>query len=212
MNLLKTCGVLVFIVTTQMLWAQRDTLDYTIHAWELDDSFSKKEVAIDTFLHGFQIYNPIYKRDYSHAFLGNAGQAYQNTYYLNRKQHPFLFFTPYYDYLFLPENTRFYNTKQQFTEFKYVTNFTKKNNLQNVDLLHTQNVFHFFNIGFQYKLLSALGEYDNQTTKNNFFRAFGSFERESYSAFLVYSYNKVNTLHNGGLEKIIFTRSSRYCF
>jgi hypothetical protein len=199
-NSLKIFFVGAVLLCSQFLLAQKDTLDYTIRAWELGDAFEKTELPIDTFLHGFQIYNPIYNQDYSHAFLGNTGQAYQNTYYLNRKQHPFLFFTPYYDYLFLPENTRFYNTKQQYTDFKYVTNLSKKNNLQNVDLLHTQNVNPYLNVGLQYRLLSALGEYDLQKTKNHFFRVFSSYEREDYKAYIVYNYNKINTQHSGGLS------------
>ncbi len=154
----------------------------------------------DTFLDAFQLYNPIHRRGYAYAFLGNTGQAYQNTFYPNRKTHSFLFLTPYYDYLFLPDNASFYNTRQQYTNFTYVTNFSKNNNLQNVDLIHTQNVSPTFNFGVQYRLLGALGEYKSQKTSNHFLRFFSSYQSKHYQVFALYHYNKINTYLNGGIQ------------
>lgn len=198
------CGVKkyllnIFIIISLASWGQKDTLDYTITRWTLDDYQNKINLPIDSFLEGSQIYNPIYNQDFSQAFNGNTGQAYQNTYYLNRKEQPFLFFRPYSAYLFLPENNKFYNTKQQYTLFQYVTNMSKDNNMQNVDLLHSQNITPYLNLGFEYRLLGANGEYKSQKTSNHFFRAFGSYESKNYNAFLVYNYNKFNSYLNGGL-------------
>ncbi len=199
------CGVkkyllYIFMIVSLVSWAQKDTLDYTITRWTLDDYQNKISLPIDSFLEGFQIYNPIYNQDFSQAFNGNVGQAYQNTYYLNRENPAFLFFKPYSAYLFLPENNKFYNTKQQYALLQYVSNMSKDNNMQNVDLLHSQNITPYLNLGFQYRLLGANGEYKSQKTSNHFFRAFGSYESKNYNAFVVYNYNKFNSYLNGGLS------------
>jgi len=180
-------------------FSQKDTLDYTIHKWNISEYQNKIETPVDTFLEGFQIYIPIYRNGFSQAYNGNAGQAHQNNYFLNRSEHPFYFLSPYSGYLFTPQNAPFYNTKQAYTVFSYVTNFTKSNNLQNVDLLHTQNITPHLNAGFQYRLLAADGEYNAQKASNHFFRAFASYENKNYEAFLVYNYNKFNSYLNGGL-------------
>ncbi|MBN2669708.1 MAG: hypothetical protein JXR60_10815 [Bacteroidales bacterium] len=179
--------------------AQKDTLDYTTIVWKLSAQQTADTLELDTFLHGFQNYNPIYKQDFYYAFNGTAGQAAENTFFLNRPNLDFIFWEPYAAYLFRPNNTQFYNTKQQYTHFQYFTNFTKKNNLQNIDLLHTQNITHYLNLGIQYRLLSADGEYQAQKTSNHFFRAFGSLQKHNYEAYIVYHYNKLNAYLNGGL-------------
>jgi len=191
--------ILILSIINFSSFAQKDTLDYTINRWTVDEYQNKIYTPIDTNLDGFQIYIPIYFRDFSQAYNGNAGQAYQNNYYLNRKEHSFYFFKPYYDYLFLDENAKFYNTKQQYTKLHYYTNFTKKNNLQNVDLMHNQNITPFLNIGFQYRLLGADGEYKAQKSSNHFFRAFAAYDYKNYEAHLVYNYNKFNSYLNGGV-------------
>ncbi len=179
--------------------AQKDTTDYTIKSWQVDAFLQTQECSIDTFLEHFQLYNPIHQRGYGYAFLGNVGQPYQNLMLLNRRELPFLFLSPYYDYLFSPDNAQFYNTKQAYTDFKYVTNFTKKNNLQNVEILHTQNILPNLNFGIQYRLLGALGEYQAQKTSDHFFRFFSSYQGQHYQAFLTYHYNKINGFLNGGI-------------
>lgn len=199
-NKMKVVLFSLFTILNVVVFAQRDTLDYSMRLWSVDDYQNKTELELDTFLHGFQVYNPIYKTDISHAFSGNAAQAYQNTYFLNREEQPFLFFTPYADYLFTPDNVTFFNTKQAYSQFQYFSNLAKKNNMQNVDFLHTQNVLHNLNLGFQYRLIGAEGEYKAQKSSNHFFRAFGSFEHKNYEAFLVYNYNKFNSYLNGGIE------------
>jgi len=192
-------STILFLSLSSVAWSQKDTIDYSMNVWTLDTYQRKMEVQLDTFLDGFQNYNPIYQTDYSYAFLGNTGQAAQNTIFAHRNSHAFLFLTPYTPYLFTPENVNFYHHKQHYTQTKYTTNFTKKNNLQNIDLKHSQNIAPHLNVGFQYRLLGADGQYKAQKTSNHFFRAFASYERSRYQAFLVYNYNKFNSYLNGGL-------------
>lgn len=189
----------ILLIWVHYSFAQKDTLDYTITNWNLDQYQNKIELSVDTFLDGFQTYIPIYRQDYSQAYNGNMGQAHQSNNFRNRKQNSFFFFTPYYAYLFLPENAKFYNTKQQYTQLRYYTNFSKHNSLQNLDLLHTQNITPYLNLGFQYRLIGADGEYKAQKSRNHFFRAFASYEQKKYTAHLVYNYNKFNSFLNGGI-------------
>ncbi len=181
-------------------FSQKDSLDYSLKSWRVNSFLEESACKQDTFLEDFQLYNPMHRRGYAYAFLGNTGQPYQNTFYANRKTHSFIFLTPYYDYLFVPRNASFYNTKQPYTNFTYVTNFSKNNNLQNVDLIHTQNVLPNLNFGVQYRLLGALGEYQSQKTSNHFLRFFSSYQGKHYQAFALYHYNKINSFLNGGIQ------------
>ena len=193
---------LIFVILFSLSlvsFSQKDTLDYTIYKWNIDEYQNKNSNPVDTFLEGSQIYIPIYFNNISQAYNGNAGQAAQSTIFLNRQEEAFFFLTPYSSYLFTPSNAMFYNTKQAYTVLNYITNFSTTNNLQNLDLFHTQNITHNLNIGFQYRLLGANGQYKAQKSSNHFFRAFTSYEHKNYEAFLVYNYNKFNSYLNGGI-------------
>ena len=190
--------IILFSLTLSS-FSQKDTLDYTIYKWGVDEYHNKNMNPIDTFLEGAQIYIPVYFNNISQAYNGNAGQASQSTIFLERQEEAFYFLTPYSSYLFTPSNAKFYNTHQAYTVLNYVTNFSTRNNLQNLDLFHTQNILPNLNVGFQYRLLGANGEYKAQKASNHFFRAFTSYEHKNYEAFLVYNYNKFNSYLNGGL-------------
>lgn len=200
MDIIKKLIWPVLILLNISAFSQKDTLDYSISTWTLDRFHSKIETCVDTALENFHIYNPIYKADHVQAFNGNTGQAHQSLNFINREKKSFLFFNPYAAYLFTPENNSFFNTKQAYSQVHYYTNLNKKNNLQNLDVVHNQNILPHLNIGIHYRLIGALGEYKSQKTSNHFFRAFGSYEHKNYNAFLVYNYNKFNSFLNGGLK------------
>lgn len=199
MDIIKKLIWTSLIILNLSAYSQKDTLDYSISTWTLDRFQNKIENSVDTALENFHLYNPIYKADHVQAFNGNTGQAHQSLNFINREKNSFVFLKPYSAYLFTPENNIFFNTKQAYSQVHYITNLNKKNNLQNLDVIHSQNILPNLNTGLQYRLIGALGEYKAQKTTNHHFRAFTSYEHKNYNAFVVYNYNKFNSLLNGGL-------------
>ena len=181
-------------------FSEKDTINYTIDMWSIDAYQHKTKHYIDTALNNFHIYNPAEKQTAFFSSLGNTGQASQNNIFFERTESPFLFTKAYSPQLYNYNNLNFFNTHQAFTQIQYVTNFSKKTGLQDLDLTHTQNINPYINIGIQYRLISDYGKYMSSQTKNHALRLFSSYEGHHYNAYWAYHYNKLNAYLNGGIK------------
>lgn len=190
--------ILLFLGLNTSIVLAQDSINYRIDKWSVDAFMNKSLDKIDTSLQDFQIYNPTEREMNFYSSLGNIGLAHQNNIFSQRKTNAFLFLNNYS--LYNSNNLFFYNTHQAYTKAKYITNFSKRNGLQNIQILHTQNINPYTNIGIQYRLDGANGEYAQSQTRNHALRFFTSYEGHKYNAYAAYQYNKLNNYINGGIQ------------
>ncbi len=202
--------------------SNNDSTKTIIYSWILSENYDIQHTAVDTLLTSFQIYNPVYKSQYfgANSYLGNiglpgisnlyfqtasrpvgifAGGQYNANPYPFTAQSDFIFLSPYQSYLLLPANTKYYNTRRPYTNLSYFwggSNITKE---QTLKIIHTQNVNKNLNFGFRYNLISSLGQYQKQTTRNNSFLFFTSYINKRYSVHSNFSLNKFKIYENGGI-------------
>jgi len=193
----KFFNIILFFLGFSFSVIAQDSINYHIDKWTIDAFMNKNYCKIDTSLQDFQIYNPTEKQSPFFSSLGNIGLAHQYNVFSQRKENIFLFLKNYS--LFDFDNLYFYNTHQAYTKADYVTNFSKRNGLQNLEIIHTQNINSHTNFGIQYRLNGANGEYAQSKTRNHAFRVFTSYEGHNYNAYASYQYNKLNNYINGGI-------------
>jgi hypothetical protein len=102
------------------------------------------------------------------------------------------------NYLFRPEETKFYNTTKPYTEIGYLLGSKTE---QFIDLLHTQNVMPNWNFSFEYRLISSPGSFQNQNTNHNNYRVSSWYQSHNkrYQNFFILVASKLQASENGGL-------------
>lgn len=136
----------------------------------------------------------------THIYLGNDGSATRSL----------LFSTPQrigwdpgfhsHDvYRWRPEVTRFYNTPRPYTELGYMLG---SGQAQMIDILHTQNVKPYWNVAFQYRLLSSPGTFRNQKNnhRNYLISSWYQSPNKRYNNYFVLLNNKIQSGESGGIR------------
>ncbi|MFC2121065.1 putative porin [Bacteroidota bacterium] len=179
---------------------QKDTARM-IYSWKLNkDKSNIIGLNIDTLLTGFQNYNPLYRNNISNSYLGNYGSAgISHNFKQSIAPVDFIFVRGYTDYLHKAEDIGYFHAKRPFTNVKYSGGGTDDVNGQNLNLIHTQNVNRYFNVGMKYNLISSTGHYQRQSVKNSSFTMFSSYRKEKYLLYSAFSLNKFKIEENGGL-------------
>ena len=182
------------------LRAENDTLSL-ISSWTLIRNYSlKKNTEIDTLLHAFQNFNPIFKYSISNSYLGNIGSSSISNIYTDRKEkNNFLLINPYNTYMSTFSNTKYINTRKPFTRLTYTNGGGEDIREETLEAFHTQNISKYFNAGLKYKLISANGQYKFQKIVNNAFKLFTSYEKPGYNLYANFNLNKIKADENGGI-------------
>ncbi|MEO8414119.1 MAG: putative porin [Ginsengibacter sp.] len=116
-------------------------------------------------------------------------------------------------YKYTLEDTRFFKTTRPYTQLTYLLGTGKE---QVIDALLTQNIKPNWNVGIQYRLISAPGLFQTQNTNHNSYRFFSNYQgkKKRYAAYLVLVGNKLNSSENGGIRNDSFltdpTRKKRF--
>jgi hypothetical protein len=170
-----------------------DTMSITFRY--LDSSRLQK---IDSEVYNFYLRYPLQP---SYVDFGNIGTASHD-----------LIFNPFvqpgwdggwhaYDpYVFMIEDSRFYNTTKPYSELGYLLGSHAE---QMINLMTTQNITRNWNAFFQYRLINSPGTFNNQNTNHNNYR-FTSWYRSDnkrYQAFLLMLGSKLESAENGGIQK-----------
>ncbi len=188
--------------------SQTSTTDSTIgfkHRDDLADSItisyryldSLRSMRLDSSINDF---NRFYSLPAHYVTLGNNGSA----------AFPVLFtpllkpgwdagFHPYDVYRFTIENTKFYKTTRPYSQITYLLASGKE---QFINILHTQNIKPNWNVGFEYRLISAPGFFQTQNAGHNNYRLFSSYQgkKKRYAAWFVLNGNKIAASENGGIQ------------
>lgn len=102
-------------------------------------------------------------------------------------------------YKFTLDNSRFFKTTRPYTSLGYFLGSGKE---QEVKVLQTQNIKPNWNAGFEYRLITSPGTFQNQNTNDNSYRLFSNYQgkRKRYAAYFVILGNKLTSAENGGIS------------
>ncbi len=183
--------------------AKKDSIIKCLKSWTLDESYASQwEVVIDTAFHVFQNYHPVYKNDISATFVGNMGTAYQsNNFFKRKRKSDFYFYKNFENYVWFPEDVKYYNVTIPFTHLDYTQSENKNTkNETRFNVLHSQNVNEQLNFALDYRINRSQGQFQNQEAKNNMFNFSGSYIGDVYQLHCGIIINKLTMQENGGLE------------
>ena len=171
---------------------------HEIHQWQLSSFYEHDTLALDTGIDDIQVYNPLYKSCFLPiAHLGNVAAPAQSLFFdgLSADFHN----QAYRLYLTTDEDLTYFNTKEFYTNIFYISNFSKDNNFQSINLLHTQNIRPWWNASLRYNLYGSDGIYKNTKDKFSSFIFSTSYERRRYRLYFHLKNQQFKTGLNGGI-------------
>jgi hypothetical protein len=196
--------LLIISILVPLFSQSRDTTDTIrekIVAYKFFNDYTGLYIrTIDTSLHNFQVYNPVFKNLAINQYLGNLGQAYKSVLANEQVDYTDFLFDTYTRYNFhTPENVQYYKVLSPYTVISYYTGGPKSRQEQKLNIIHTQNVNKNLNLGFLGDLVYSDGEFQNQKTSGNYFTLFSSYEGQRYRYNCNVNLNTLKTNYNGGL-------------
>ena len=163
------------------------------------DNLDTFKIAVDTALHQFHTYNPIFKKSVSNTFLGNLGSPYISNIYFDRVKSDFMFSDVYALYAIRPETLPVVNTRTPFTMLSYGTGGPKAYAEETVSFMFSQNIGENLNVGGYYDLLYARERYQNSSVRHRNYGGFASYLAPRYNAFFNVGANSLENFENGGI-------------
>lgn len=202
--------VLLLIQSAVLAQVHNDTVP-VIYSWKLDNRYSEIQIVpIDTNLQNFQFFYPNYQNSISNTYLGNQGTATLPNVYSDRIISDDAFFiNSFLPYFQTVDNTRYYNTRKQFSRLFYTFENLRKSDEITFEAFHTQNLSPKLNIGLRFHNIKAKGQYRYLKVKKNSFRLFGSYNSQKYILHTSLNMNYYNNNESGGIIDSYF-RDSTY--
>ena len=173
-----------------------------VFSWSIDTYTNiPTRIPIDTNQRNIQKNYPFYEKDNVGAiFLGNIGGAAINIDYFKIKpKTSFLFQNSYQDFIGIPENVTFYNTKSPYTNVRYATAGGRAIAEEIFGLTLAQNVTPALSFGVNYNRWGTKGLYKNQRSKTKDFSGYVSYLGKKYTAYAGYIFNLEDVNENGGV-------------
>jgi len=192
----------LFVLSPFDLFAQDTDSISDLRSWILVDGYRVKEVELDTTKNDFHAYYPIEQYSFSNSFLGNTGSQYNSNIFLDELSKPYTDFLPenqFAAYLMSARNQHYFHARKPYIELKYIMS-TKKRNENDLNVLFTQNINKYWNVGFNYKLISADGIFPQSKTSEHSLNFFTSYTGEKYSVYGTYYRNKFRIQESGGIH------------
>lgn len=155
-----------------------------------------RPVTFDTSIRDYTIHFPI---PATHLYLGNAGSASRSLLFVTPSR---IGWDPGFHshdiYKLRLENSRFYNTPRPYTELGYMVATGAE---QMIEVLHTQNIKPYWNVNFQYRLLTAPGQFRNQRNNHNNINLGSWYQspNKRYNNYFVFLQNKISAGESGGI-------------
>ena len=158
---------------------------------------STRKWKLDSSIADFDSYYSISSK---YVALGNNGAAARSLIFSPVLKAGFDFGFHAFDiYQFTVEQTKLFNTTKPFTSISYQLASGKE---QMVKVNHTQNLKPNFNVGADYKLITAPGFFISQNANHKSFRLFGDYagNKKRYHATMIYLGNNIRNSENGGIQ------------
>ena len=156
--------------------------------------------AYDTALAGFQVYDPMYKKDRFDANLGNYGSNYR---YLI--PYPFMRASgwdygihTFDNYMYLNDSVKYFKVFKTFTEVAYFQGAKKENTFH---AIFSRNLYKSLNLGFDFRVMNAPGAYIRQRTNDiNFVLTLQYITKDKRYGFISnFIFNRLRNFENGGI-------------
>ena len=182
----------------------KDTIGF-VHRDDKKDSIgiyykyldSIRSIPFDSTINDFDKYFSVPS---TYLYLGNNGAAaYSLIYAPNTKPGWDAGFHAFDLYRYTLEGSKFYKTNRPFTQLDYQLASGKE---QMIKALHTQSPRPNWSFGFEYRLISAPGFFENQNTNHKSYRLFSNYQgkRKRYAAFFILLGNTDKNSENGGIR------------
>ena len=157
---------------------------------------SVQQFRLDTAVNDFRTRFPV---PVTYQYLGNPGQPARSMLLQPESRGGFDAGFHIYDvYRWTPERARFFNTTKPFTELGYLLGSQTQ---QTIQVLQTQNIKPYWNLTFQYRLISGPGFFNNQRVNHNnlMLTSWYAARRKRYNNYFVITSNKMQSGENGGI-------------
>ncbi len=187
-------------------YSQEDSIKTSLKTFKLINNYSNFiECKVDSRLDNLQIYNPIFKKEFSFSYTGNIASPYiSDIFYKRNLGSDFYLIDPYLYYFKAPDEINYYTVNTPFTSIEYVTNFGSKDVSETtVEVIHTQN-FGSLNVGFDIHHLNGKGQYERQETTNGNGTLFAHYDGLHYELFANTNITNLLIEQNGGIEDSSF--------
>lgn len=208
----KKVGIFLFLfLFANIIIAQtKDSVKVILEKYNFND-YQYSNLPIDTELTGFQVYNPAIIENYNNVSLGNIGLPVLQIDELNSyNTNDFIFSNSLKPYFFNCNNIFLYKTNRRFTNVSFFNNGSKSKAQNVVKLFHTQNLNPYLNVSFKYNLINSLGEYKNQSSKDNMLNFTTYYDKNRFTSVLSVNNNSLSYKNNGGIvnDSSVFDVSS----
>ena len=113
-------------------------------------------------------------------------------------------------YVTTPQQQRYFNTTTPYSNVAYKKGFITGHEENDIDFLFTGNINRRLNLGLEMDYLSSIGHYAN--TSGKLFRGsvWGSYTGGHYSMHAAFSWSRLSSFDNGGLQDVEDLKSSLY--
>jgi len=158
---------------------------------------SIRSIPFDSSINDFDKYFSVPS---SYLYLGNNGAAaYSLIYAPSAKPGWDAGFHAFDIYRYTLEESKFYKTNRPFSQLNYQLASGKE---QMFKVFHTQSPKPNLSFGFDYRLISAPGFFENQNTNHKSYRLFSNYQgkRKRYAAFFIMLGNTIRNSENGGIR------------
>lgn len=163
------------------------------------DNLDTFQVDVDTALHAFHIYNPMFQHTMSATNLGNLGSPYVSNLYFDRVEEDFLFADVYSAFMKVPSNLPIVNTRTPFSVLSYGNGGPKQYAEETLSGIFSQNVNPYFNFGVYFDIIYARGRYTNTSTRHKNYGLFSSYMSPRYNMYFNYGSATMENKENGGI-------------
>ena len=174
-----------------------DTIPNIIKVWKINtETYQVDSLLPDTCIRGFEDYDWFGDEPITPTHLGNEGLPHRSN-VIGRD--PYLYpFSNFGSTFYSSNNVLYYNTRRPTTNLTYINGGPRDEKTQVIKAYHTQNINPYFNAGVRLNLLTAIGDYAQQETKNHSVGLWSSYERENYSLFANLNFNRYKIQESGG--------------
>lgn len=155
----------------------------------------------DTAITGFQNSDALYKHDRFYATLGNIGHAYRSlTSFPVIRESGFDYGIHSFDqYLYQNDSVKYYKVVKTYSELSYNQGAKKE---QTFHAIFSRNIYRSFNLGFDFKVMSAPGAYTRQKANHVNFVLTSQFFSKSkrYGVIANFTISRLKNYENGGIK------------
>jgi len=192
----KCLTIIAFCFIVYAVRAQHEGIERHFDEYIFGDFTTRGNYySSDTLTDSFHLFRNTDNFIYS---AGSIGSAHIPMFYYKQYQDAdFVFFTPYTPFISTLQGSTYFDTRTPFTRIVFVGG---EKQLDNVRLVHTQNIRPWLNFGAEFNSLNNEGHYAMQQTKIQSLNAFVSITKHRYNNHLNFIYNKISHENNGGIE------------